>query len=98
MNIDWKRKLTSRKFWLAVTGLIAGIIIACNGGEETAKTISGILMSAGSIVAYILGESWTDAAADGSQTTVTSGYITPAEDEEIDEVEEFNVPDESEYK
>lgn len=93
MNIDWKRKLSSRKFWCAVAAFVAGIIIACNGGEATAQTVSGILMSGGAIVAYILGESWIDAASD-------SVPQAEPEDEEIDETEEFEVFDknESEYK
>ena len=91
MKIDWKRKLSSRKFWLAVCGLVSGIIVACNGGEATAQTVTGILMSAASIVAYILGESWADA---------TSAPYVEAEDEEIDETEEFEVLDnnDSEYR
>jgi hypothetical protein len=61
MKIDWKRKLTSRKLWLAVAGFVSGIIITfC--GPETAEAVSGIIMSAASVVAYIIGEGLTDAA------------------------------------
>ena len=35
-KIDWKRKLTSRKWWLALTGFITGLIIAFGGSDETA--------------------------------------------------------------
>lgn len=59
-KIDWKRKLTSRKFWLALAGFVAGIILACNGTPETAETVTGIIMSAASVVVYIFGESWAD--------------------------------------
>lgn len=62
MNIDWKRKLTSRKFWLAVVGLVSGLVIAFNGSAETAETVSGCIMSLASVVAYIVGEGLTDAA------------------------------------
>ena len=30
MSIDWKRKLSSRKLWLAVAGFISGLILAFN--------------------------------------------------------------------
>ena len=60
-KIDWKRKLTSRKLWMAIAGLIAGIIVACNGSAETAETVGGLVMSAASVVAYILGEGLADA-------------------------------------
>lgn len=61
MKIDWKRKLTSRKFWLAVVGLVTGLILALNGSAETAETVGGLIMSAASIVAYIVGEGLADA-------------------------------------
>lgn len=62
MKIDWKRKLTSRKLWLAVAGLFSGLVIAFDGSAEVAETVSGCIMSAASIVAYIVGEGLTDAA------------------------------------
>lgn len=61
-NIDWKRKLTSRKLWLAVAGFVAGLIVALNGSAEAAETVSGCIMSGASVIAYIVGEGLTDAA------------------------------------
>lgn len=66
-NIDWKRKLTSRKLWLAVAGLASGLVIAFRGSAETAETVSGCVMSAASVIAYIIGEGLTDAA--GAKTS-----------------------------
>lgn len=63
MNIDWKRKLTSRKLWMALCGMICGLILALGGSESAAGEASGIVMSAASVVSYILGEGLTDAAA-----------------------------------
>ena len=63
MGIDWKRKLTSRKLWLAVAGFVTGLILAFSGTAETANTVSGCIMSLGSVVAYIVGEGLTDIAA-----------------------------------
>lgn len=62
MKIDWKRKLTSRKLWLAVAGFVTGLILAFNGSAETAETVSGCIMSGASVIAYIVGEGLTDAA------------------------------------
>lgn len=62
MKIDWKAKLTSRKLWLAVAGLITGLILAFNGSAEVAETVSGCIMSGASVVAYIVGEGLADAA------------------------------------
>lgn len=60
-NIDWKRKLTSRKLWMAVAGFITGLILAFNGSAEVAETVSGVIMAGASVVAYIVGEGLTDA-------------------------------------
>lgn len=62
MEIDWKRKLTSRKFWLAVVGLVTGLLMAFKVDAETVDTISGVIMSAASVIAYIIGEGLADAA------------------------------------
>lgn len=71
MKIDWKRKLTSRKLWLAVAGFVTGLILAFNGSAEVAETVSGCIMSGASVIAYIVGEGLTDAASikkDNSKT------------------------------
>lgn len=62
MNIDWKRKLTSRKLWVAIAGFVTGLVLAFNGSADVAETVSGCVMSLGSVVAYIIGEGLTDAA------------------------------------
>ncbi len=61
-KIDWKRKLTSRKFWLAIAGFITGIMMAFKVDAETVETVSGIIMSAASVVAYTIGEGLADSA------------------------------------
>ena len=63
--INWKQKLTSRKFWLAVAGFISGLILALNGSQAAAETVSGCIMAGASVVAYIVGEGMSDAAASG---------------------------------
>lgn len=60
-KIDWKRKLTSRKFWMAVAGFVAGVITA-TGDKETAIVVSGLIMQGASVVAYIIGEGLADSS------------------------------------
>lgn len=60
--IDWKSKLTSRKFWMAIIGLVSGLLMAFKVDGQTVETISGVIMAAGSVVAYIIGEGLADAA------------------------------------
>lgn len=61
-KIEWKSKLTSRKFWMAVVGLVSGILVAMKMDEQTVAQVTGIIMAGASVVAYILGEGWADAA------------------------------------
>ena len=63
MKIDWKRKLTSRKFWLSVVTLVTGLIMAFGGAESTAETVGGCIMAAASVVAYTIGEGLADGAS-----------------------------------
>lgn len=59
--IDWKHKLTSRKFWIAVVGLVSGLMMAFKVDGETIETISGVIMAAASVIAYTIGEGLADA-------------------------------------
>lgn len=61
-QIDWKRKLTSRKFWLAVSGFVTGLLVALKVDANTAEVVGGLIMSGGSVIAYIIGEGLADAA------------------------------------
>ena len=63
MKIDWLKKLTSRKFWMAVVTLVTGLILAFGGDEGTAETVGGCIMAAASVVAYTIGEGLADGAA-----------------------------------
>lgn len=60
--IDWKSKLTSRKFWAAVCALVTNLILAFNGAKETAVQVTAIIMAGAAVIAYIIGEGLTDAA------------------------------------
>lgn len=61
MKIDWKRKLSSRKLWLAVAGFASGLILAFGGTESTAVTVSGCILQGASVIGYLLAEGLTDA-------------------------------------
>ena len=62
-KIDWKRKLTSRKFWAAIAGFVSMLIVAFGGTESQATQITALIMAGAAVVAYIIGEGLTDAAA-----------------------------------
>lgn len=62
MNINWRRKLTSRKFWVSLAGFIAGLIMIFGGSQEDADKISGSILSGAAVVGYVLGEGLADGA------------------------------------
>lgn len=60
--IDWKRKLTSRKFWAAVIGVVASVLAYCGANESTVTQVTAIITAGATLVAYIVGEGLVDAA------------------------------------
>ena len=62
---DIQRKLTSRKFWLAIGSFVSMLIVALGGAEETATQVSALIMAGATVVAYIIGEGMADAANAG---------------------------------
>ena len=62
VKINWKRKLTSRKFWVAVIGFVTAVMVALNIDQMTAEQVAAIISAMGTLVAYIIGEGMTDAA------------------------------------
>lgn len=63
--MDWKRKLTSRKFWASLAQFVTGLIIAFGGAQETAVKVTALIMSGAAVVAYVIGEGLIDSAAVG---------------------------------
>ena len=61
-NINWMKKLTSRKLWTAVASFVSMMIVATGGAENTATQVTAIIMACASVIAYISGEGLTDAA------------------------------------
>lgn len=62
MKIEWIRKLTSRKFWLAVCNFITMLIIAMSGDQDLAVQITALIMAGAGVIALIVGEGLVDAA------------------------------------
>lgn len=60
--MDWKRKLTSRKFWAAIAEFVTMLVIALGAAEETAVQVSALIMAGAAVIAYIVGEGLADAA------------------------------------
>ncbi len=63
MKIDWKKKLSSRKFWAAVAGFVVSIMIIFDADATSQERITGAITAAGTLATYILAEGSTDKAA-----------------------------------
>lgn len=66
MKINWKQKLTSRKFWAALTGFITAILVAFKVPDLTIEQVVAIISASATLIAYIIGEGMVDAARIGS--------------------------------
>lgn len=60
-KINWKRKLTSRKFWAAIVGFVTPIMIMSGSTDSEATQVAGIIMAGATLIAYIIGEGLVDA-------------------------------------
>ena len=58
--IDWKRKLTSRKFWLSVASFVSMLMVALNYTENQAAQIASLIMAGASVIGYAIGEGLAD--------------------------------------
>ena len=59
--IDWKRKLTSRKVWMAVAAFITPLLLAFGIAEDAVTQVTAIIMAGADVLAYILAEGLVDA-------------------------------------
>lgn len=62
------KKLSSRKLWIAICGLVVGIAAAFGIEGDQYTQIAGVVTSAISVASYIFGESVIDAKAVGAKT------------------------------
>ena len=72
-KIDWKKKLTSRKFWVALCNFIANLIVAFGGTEEVAVKVTAIVMAGATALGYIIAEGLVDAANKEPEVTYAVG-------------------------
>lgn len=87
-SVDWKKKLTSRKFWAAVCSLVTQIIVAFGGTEDQTVKITALIMAGATVIAYIIGEGLVDAS---NKNTIPIEYIL---EEEYDDEDAEAVPEE----
>ena len=65
MNIDWKRKLTSRKFWLSVATFVSMLLVYCGDDTSDAEQVASLIMAGATVIGYVIGEGLADGGANG---------------------------------
>lgn len=61
MKIDWAKKLSSRKFWVALSALICALCVLFGVDNFTIEKLTATLSALGVLAAYILTEGYIDA-------------------------------------
>jgi hypothetical protein len=66
-QIDWKRKLSSRKFWALLAGLGTSVMVLLNVSDNTAAQVAAVIGAFGSVAVYMLAEAYVDGQAVGTE-------------------------------
>ena len=82
--MDWKTKLTSRKFWAAIINFVTQLLIAFRVSESEVAQVAAVIMAGAGVIAYIIGEGLVDAAAAGQDYVeeIDAPLIEPPKDGE----------------
>jgi len=60
--MNWKQKLTSRKFWAAVVNFVTQLMAAFKFAKTETAQVAAVIMAGAGVIAYIVGEGMADAA------------------------------------
>ncbi len=75
------RKLSSRKLWMAVAGIVTGIAMALGVEGGDISTVAGAVTAVVSVVTYIVTEGKVDAESVKNAVIVTQEALGVIEDE-----------------
>lgn len=79
--MDWKQKLTSRKFWAAIVNFVTQLMIAFGASQNAAVQVAAVIMAGAGVIAYIVGEGLADAAGAQGDVYVTQEVVKEPPDE-----------------
>lgn len=57
---DWKSKLTSRKFWAAILGVVLSVMTMYGSSDDDKTKVTGLITATSTLIIYILAESSVD--------------------------------------
>lgn len=66
-KIDWKKKLTSRKFWLSLATFVSMLLIFFNVDKGTAEQVTALIMAGATVIGYVIGEGLADGMNKGDE-------------------------------
>lgn len=61
--MNWRRKLSSRKFWAAISGVVISVMVAFNADAGSQEKVTGVITATGTLAIYMLAEGGADKAA-----------------------------------
>jgi hypothetical protein len=82
-NIDWKRKLTSRKLWVTVGNFITQLLVAFGVADDVILKVVSLIMAGGGVIVYILTEGSVDKAYQEAQKVIAQAELSKTELERL---------------
>ena len=73
--MDWKQKLTSRKFWAAIVEFATMLVIALGGTQDAATRIAALIMGGAGVIAWIVAEGLADAAGASGDVYIVADEV-----------------------
>ena len=61
--MNWKKKLSRRKFWAAISGVVISVMVAFNADAGSQEKVAGVIAATGTLAIYMLAEGGADKAA-----------------------------------
>ena len=82
-------KLSSRKLWAMIAGIVVGVAMAMGADADTIQTVAGAVTALASVITYIITEGKVDFAAVSQTIEIIGNAVEALEDGE----EEDGSPD-----
>ncbi|OBZ08939.1 hypothetical protein A8L34_22585 [Bacillus sp. FJAT-27264] len=60
MKINWRSKLSSRKFWALIAAVATSVLGAFGATDAVSLKITGIITAVGACAVYMLAEAYAD--------------------------------------
>lgn len=66
MKIDWRKKLSSRKFWAALTAVVGAACVLFGVSDLSIEKACALVSACGVLAVYIFAEGYVDAKGVGN--------------------------------